>query len=157
MARLMLRRDTSAAVVLLKSLRSLWSIPIGFAEQPMLDARRARLMAAIASQVAAAKAERAAHLERIENARIVAERERRAAAMGPIGVPRVSATGRKLDRASNEAARWQSTCKRASKTVESAKRRRRKGSLRGGFGAKVTSRAQAIAIGVTAQVLSGNS
>ena len=48
----------------------------------MLDARRARLLAAMASQVAGAKAERAAQLERVESARIVAERERRAAAMG---------------------------------------------------------------------------
>ena len=39
--------------------------------------------------------------------------------------------------------------KRASKTVESAMRRRKKGTLRSGSGAKVTSRKQAIAIGLS--------
>ena len=74
----------------------------------MLDARRARLMAAIASQVAAAKAERAAQLERVENARIVAERERRAAAMGPVVCAGSQRDGPGADRASNGAARWRS-------------------------------------------------
>lgn len=38
--------------------------------------------------------------------------------------------------------------KKASKTVESAMRRRKKGSLKSGSGRKVTSRKQAIAIGL---------
>ena len=74
----------------------------------MLDARRARLMAAIAFQVAGAKAERAAQLERVESARIVAERERRAAAMGLAALPAASATSWGADRPLNGAARWPS-------------------------------------------------
>ncbi len=110
---------------MLNFFRSLWSVPLGFAEQSMLDARRARLMAAMASQVAGAKAERAAQLERVENARIVAERERRAAAMGPVAAPAVSTTGRGADRAPIGAERWR-VDERASRTVEPAFRRERR-------------------------------
>ena len=39
--------------------------------------------------------------------------------------------------------------KKASKTVESAMRRRKKGTLKSGSGGKVTSRKQAIAIGLS--------
>jgi hypothetical protein len=39
--------------------------------------------------------------------------------------------------------------KRAQKTVESAMRRRKKGTLRSGSGQKVTSRKQAVAIGLS--------
>ena len=93
---------------MLNFFRSLWTVPRGFPEQSMLDARRARLMAAIAFQVAEAKAERAAQLERVESARIVAERERRVAAMGLAALPADSSAGREADRPSNGAARWPS-------------------------------------------------
>lgn len=69
--------------MLLEFLRRFWLLPHnGFAEQSMLDARRARLLATMANQAAQARAERAAHFERSEIARVVADRERRAAAMG---------------------------------------------------------------------------
>jgi len=94
------------AAAVLNFFRSLWTAPRGFPEQSMLDARRARLMAAIAFQVAGAKVERAAQLERVESARIVAEREGRAAAMRLAALPAASATGWGADRPLNGAARW---------------------------------------------------
>ena len=98
-ARLMLLSNENATAVLVL-FRRLWTRRSRvFAEQSLLDARRARLLATMASQVARAKAERAAQAERSEIARIIEERERRAAAMGPVGVPLAAELGSKGERA----------------------------------------------------------
>jgi hypothetical protein len=100
-------RNRGDAAVLLKFLRRLWTRSHGgFAEEPMLDARRARLLATMAAQAASARAARAAARERAEDALIVAERERRAAAMPAVaqlvaGTPDVT-----VDRALAETGRW---------------------------------------------------
>jgi hypothetical protein len=85
-------------------LRRMWSGPrfsdSGFSEQATLDARRERLMTSMACQAAALRAERMAQLERNETARIVADRERRAAAMSvPPHLPQRSVATQRTARA----------------------------------------------------------
>ena len=92
--------------MLLNLLRRLWITHDGFAEQSMLDARRARLLAAMASQAASARAQRAAALARAEDARIVAERERRAASMPPAEPAEIGVGDRVVDHALTETGRW---------------------------------------------------
>src|SRR5687767_11216126 len=75
------------------------------------------LSATIAAQVARAKADRAAGLERAANARIVAERERRAAAMAPAAALTVSVSGVDLDRALTGGARWRSSRPRRGRSI----------------------------------------
>jgi hypothetical protein len=60
-----------------------------FLEQPLLDQRYARLRARQAAQVAQARAARVAERERLETARVIADRERRAAEMGSRGRLRI--------------------------------------------------------------------
>ena len=84
---------------MLNLLRRLWTAAYrDFPEQGLLDARRARLLATMASQVAHAKAQRDASIRQAENARIVEERERRAAAMPADVSPDVSIAGRDVER-----------------------------------------------------------
>lgn len=59
-----------------------------------------------------------------------------------------SSSGRKSSSASKSSSS-RKTSKSASKDVESAMRRRKRGTLRSGSGKKVTSRKQAIAIGLS--------
>ena len=92
--------------MLLKFLRRVWTSGDGFAEQPMLDARRARLLAAMASQAAAARAQRAEAITRAEDARIVAERELLAASLPPVAAAEMAVGGPIVDHAAAETGRW---------------------------------------------------
>lgn len=92
--------------MLLKFLRRVWTSDDGFAEQSMLDARRARLLAAMASQAANARAQRAEAITRAEDARIVAERERLAATMPPVAAAETGVGDPFVDHAAAETGRW---------------------------------------------------